>query len=105
MCEEKGMNNRITETKIWLFGWMNKRRGREQSPSSLVFNIVAYFMNKNKQTQEITLNILSLKIIVNQRNRYVDFSSLSDEILKIHELLIRFVHQISKDMREDIKKI
>jgi hypothetical protein len=60
MCENKRMNDRNNRDKEnWLFGLMNKRRGREQSLSFFVVcNIVAYFMNKNKQNQEIILNYL-----------------------------------------------
>jgi len=56
MCEDKRMNERNKSDKeSLLFGWMNKRRGRDKSPSVFVVcNIVAYFMNKNKQIQEIT---------------------------------------------------
>jgi hypothetical protein len=60
MCEDNRMNERNKRDKeSWLFDWMNKRRGRDKSPSFFVVcNIVAYFMNKNKQNQEITLNNL-----------------------------------------------
>ena len=60
MCEDKRKNDGNKRDKeIWLFGWMNKRRARELSPSFFVVcNIVAYFMNNNKQNQEITLNNL-----------------------------------------------
>jgi hypothetical protein len=60
MCEDKRINDRNNRDKeSWLFDWMNKRIGRKQSPSFFVVcNIVAYFMNKNKQNQEIILNNL-----------------------------------------------
>ena len=54
MCEDKRMNDRTKRDKEGsLFGCMNKRRGREQSQNFFVVcSIVAYFMNKNKQTRE-----------------------------------------------------
>jgi len=60
MCEDKRINDRNKRDKeSGLFGWMNKRGDRDKSPSFfLVCNIFAYFMNKNKQNQEITLNNL-----------------------------------------------
>jgi hypothetical protein len=54
MCKDKGTkgkNNRQKES--WLFGWMNKRRDRQQSPGFFdVCDVIAYFMNKNQQNQE-----------------------------------------------------
>jgi len=60
MCEDKRMNDRNKRDKeSWLFDWMNKRIGRKQRSSFFVVcNIVAYFINKNKQNQEIILNNL-----------------------------------------------